>query len=78
MSHHCRLGRTDGISLTKFSGSQHTSHTDDDKGNGENLSHIEWQACLKGFLYLLGVFDEEAEGKDIGEAETEEPACTYL
>ena len=32
----------------------------------------------EGFLNLLGVFDEEAEGEDIRQAEAEVPACADL
>ena len=51
-------------------GPNHAIDTNDDKRYRENLSHIEWERGLEGFLNLLGVLNEEAEGKDIGQAET--------
>ena len=56
----------------------HTIDTKDDEGNRKYLSHIDRQRGLEGFLNLLGVFDEEAEGEDIRQAETEVPASAYL
>ena len=56
-------------------------HTDDanyDKGNGEDLSHIDRQGSLEALLYLLGVLDEEAEGEDIRQAEAKVPASANL
>ena len=55
-----------------------TIDADDDEGNGENLSHVDGQRGLEGFLNLLGVLDEEAEGEDVGQAEAEVPACANL
>ena len=55
----------------------HAIDTEDDEGDGEQLAHVEKHVSLPGFLHVLGVFDEEAEGEDIGEAETEVPAGAY-
>ena len=49
-----------------------------DEGNRKNLSHVDGERCLEGFLYLLGVFDEEAEGEDVCQAEAEVPTGTHL
>ena len=56
----------------------HAPDAEDDERNGENLSHVDGQRGLEGFLYLLGVLNEEAEGEDIGQAEAEVPAGAYL
>ena len=40
----------------------HAVDTYDDEGDGEDLSHIDGQRSLEGFLDLLGVLDEEGEG----------------
>ena len=56
----------------------HAVHADDDEGNGENLSHVDGQGGLEGFLNLLGVLNEEAEGEDIGQTEAKIPATTYI
>ena len=47
----------------------HTGHSDDDKGNGEQLSHIEGHSCLEIDLVGLRVFDEEAERENQRENE---------
>ena len=49
-----------------------------DEGNRKNLSHVDGERCLEGFLYLLGVFDEEAEGEDVCQAEAEVPTGANL
>ena len=64
--------------LSYFLGSYHTIDTNDDEWNTEDLSHVEWESGLEGFLNFLGVLDEEAEGEDIGQAEAEIPACADL
>ena len=56
----------------------HTPDSKDDEGNRENLSHVEWERGLEGFLDLLGVFDEKAEGEDIRQTEAEIPTCADL
>ena len=56
----------------------HAPDAEDDEGNGENLSHVNGQRGLEGFLYLLSVLNEEAEGEDVGQAEAEVPAGAYL
>lgn len=56
----------------------HTPDSQDDEGDGEDLAHVDWERGLEGLLDLLGVFDEEAEGEDIGQAEAEIPACAHL
>ena len=61
-----------------FAGSLHAVHAEDDKRDGENLTHIDGQRCLEGFLYLLGVLDKETEGEDIRQTEAEIPACANL
>ena len=45
-------------------GSSHAHHANDDEGYRENLSHIEGQVRLKRHLYILRIFDEEAEGEE--------------
>ncbi len=57
---------------------QHADHSDNNEWNREYLSHINGQRGLKGFLNLLGVLDEEAEGEDIGQTEAKIPATTYI
>ena len=59
-------------------GPNHAIDTNDDKRYRENLSHIEWEGGLEGFLDLLGVLDKEAESEDISQAEAEIPACADL
>ena len=59
-------------------GPNHTIDTNDDKGNRKDLTHVEWESGLEGFLDLLGVLDKEAEGEDIGQAEAEIPASADL
>ena len=58
--------------------SQHAPGTENNEWYREYLSHVEWERGLECFLYLLGVFDEEAEGEDIRQAESEVPACADL
>ena len=53
----------------------HTIDTNDDEWYREYLSHIEWERGFEGFLNLLRVLNEEAEGEDVGQAEAEIPAC---
>ena len=57
---------------------QHTDDSNDDKGDAQYLSHIYGQRGFEGFLNLLGVFNEEAECKDIRQAEAEVPSRAYL
>ena len=61
-----------------FLGPYHTIDTNNDEGNRKNLSHIEWESGLEGFLDLLGVLDKEADGEDLGQAEAEIPASADL
>ena len=56
----------------------HAIDAKDDEGDREDLAHVEGEGGLEGFLDLLGVFDEEAEGEDISQTETEVPACADL
>ena len=42
------------------------------------MSHIEHHPFLESFLHILGIFNEEAEGEDIGKAEAEIPTCSHL
>ena len=56
----------------------HTVDSEYDKGNRKYLSHVEWERGFEGFLNFLGVFDEESESEDIGQAEAEIPASTDL
>lgn len=56
----------------------HAPHTNNDEGDGKDLSHINGECGLESFLNLFGIFDEEAEGEDIGEAEAEVPASANL
>ena len=58
--------------------SEHTNHSNENERNRQDLSHIKGEGGLKGFLDLLGVLDEEAEGEDIGQTEAEVPASTYF
>ena len=57
---------------------QHTKDTEDNEGDGEDLPHVDGEGGLEGFLDLLGVLDEEAEGEDIRQTEAEVPACANL
>lgn len=66
-----------GWSRERFPVPPHANHTDDDERNGEQLPHIEEHLLLKGFLYVLGVLDEEAEREDKGKAEAEKEASAY-
>jgi hypothetical protein len=61
-----------------FLGSYHAIGAEYDKWYRKNLSHINGQRSFKGFLNLLGVLDEEAEGEDIGQTEAKIPATTYI
>ena len=56
----------------------HAVDTDNDEGDGENLAHIYWQRRLKGFLDLLGVLYEEAEGEDVSQTEAKVPTGAHL
>ena len=56
----------------------HAIDTQDDEGYREDLAHVEWERGFEGFLHFLGVFDEEAEGKDISQTEAKIPTCTNL
>jgi hypothetical protein len=58
--------------------SYHADNTNDNEGDGEYLSHVDGQRGLEGFLYFLGVFDEEAEREDVCQTETEVPAGAYF
>ena len=57
---------------------QHADDTNDNEWNREYLSHINGQRSFEGFLYFLGVFDEEAEREDVCQTETEVPAGANL
>ena len=56
----------------------HAPCTDDNEGNRQQLSHVEKHAFFKCLLHFFRVFDEEAEGEDIGQAETEIEAGAHL
>ena len=56
--------------------SNHTSDADDDKRNREQLAHIERHTCFEINLYILRVFDEEAERENERENETEEESTS--
>ena len=64
--------------LLLFLGSYHAIDTEDDEGDGEDLAHIKWEGGFEGFLNLLGIFDEEAEGEDIRQTEAKIPASADL
>ena len=64
--------------LLNFLGFYHAIDPKDDEGNRKDLSHVEWERGFEGFLDLLGVFDEEAEGEDIRQTKAEIPACANL
>ena len=57
-----------------FLGLNHAIDTNDDERNRQNLAHVDGERGLEGFLDLLGVLYEEAEGEDIRQAEAEIPA----
>ena len=57
--------------------SYHTGYADDDEGNREQLPHIERHTCFEVNLYILRVFDEEAECEDEGQHEPEEESATH-
>ena len=62
--------------LTFPCGFQHTINPDDDERDGEQLPHIEEHISFPSLLHVLRVFYQEAESEDIGEAESEIPACS--
>ena len=64
-------------SLRFFLGPYHAISAEYYERNTEYLSHVEWERGFEGFLDLLGVFDEEAEGEDIAQAEAEEKARAH-
>ena len=61
-----------------FLGSYHAIGSKDDKWYRKYLSHIEWERGFEGFLNLLRVLNEEAEGEDIRQTEAKIPACADL
>lgn len=52
--------------------------TDGDERYGEQLAHVEKHARLEVDLYVLGVFDEEAEREDERQTESEIESCAHL
>ncbi len=60
--------------LCLFLCSDHAIGSQEDEGDREYLSHIDGERCFEGFLYLLGVFDEESEGEDIRQAKAKVPS----
>ena len=56
----------------------HTTNADDYEGDAEQLTHVQEHVGLERLLNVFCVFDEEAGGEDIGEAETKEKACANL
>ena len=44
----------------------HAVDSQDDEWDREYLAHVDGEGGFEGFLNLLGVFDEEAEGEDVG------------
>ena len=59
-------------------GSVHTIDAQCDERDTQNLSHVNRQTCLEGFLYFLGLFNEESGNENISETETEIKSGTYL
>jgi hypothetical protein len=57
--------------------SAHAIDANDDEGYRQNLTHIEQHTTLKVYLYIFGVFDEEAESEDERKAKSEEKACAH-
>lgn len=57
------------VSFSHPFSTHHARHTDDDEGNGEQLSHVEGHSCLEIDLVGLRVFDEEAERENQRENE---------
>ena len=57
------------VSFSHPFSTHHARHSDDDEGNGEQLSHIEGHSCLEIDLVGLRVFDEEAERENQREDE---------
>ena len=56
--------------------SKHAGDADDDEGNREKLAHIEGHTSLEVNLYILRVFDEEAEREDERQHEPEEESTS--
>ena len=56
----------------------HAPQAEENKGNAEQLAHVEEHAVLEIYLVLLGVLDEDAAGEYHEEAETEEEARADL
>ena len=56
--------------------SNHAGNADDDEGNREQLAHIERHTCFEINLYILCVFDEEAEREDERQHEPEEESTS--
>ena len=56
--------------------SNHAGDADDDKGNREQLAHIERHTSLEVNLYILRIFDEEAEREDERQHEPEEESAS--
>ena len=54
-----------GGSYLGFLGSYHAIDAKDDEGDREDLAHVDGEWGFEGFLNLLGVLDEEAEGEDV-------------
>ena len=52
----------------------HTGDADDNEGDAEQLSHVQWQAVFEIHLVDFGEFNEEAGDEDKGEAKSEEEA----
>jgi len=52
-------------------------NANEDERNAQYLSHVHRQTGLEGYLNLLRIFDEEAEGEDEGEAKSEVETGAY-
>ena len=56
----------------------HPVKSQNDKGDGEYLPHVQEHTFLEGFLILLRVFDEDTTREDEEQAESEEEAAAHL
>ena len=55
----------------------HASNAKDDERNAQQLSHVENHARLEVYLYILGVFYEEAERENEGQTQAEIEASSH-
>ena len=56
----------------------HAGNAKDDERNAQQLAHVENHARLEVYLYILGVFYEEAERENEGETQAEIETSAHL